>query len=77
MEYAKQLVYDLIAEKEMQAFNRGGRMGGNGGPGRPDDMGQEFPNLGGGEWIEVYIKYFCFEYSERIFIPLYFSNIFE
>uniref|UniRef100_A0A6M2DRD4 Putative k-similarity type rna binding protein n=1 Tax=Xenopsylla cheopis TaxID=163159 RepID=A0A6M2DRD4_XENCH len=55
VEYAKQLVYDLIAEKEMQAFNRGGRMGGNGGPGRPDDMGQEFPNLGGGEWIEVFV----------------------
>lgn len=25
MEYAKQLVYELIAEKEMQMFHRGGR----------------------------------------------------
>lgn len=31
VEYAKQLVYDLIAEKEMQAFNRGGGGGGRGG----------------------------------------------
>lgn len=57
VEFAKQLVYDLIAEKEMQAFNRGGRMGGNGGPGRPDGMGQDFPS-GGGEWIEVILVFF-------------------
>lgn len=38
VEYAKQLVYDLIAEKEMQAYNRGGGGGGGGGRGGRDDQ---------------------------------------
>lgn len=42
VEYAKQLVYDLIAEKEMQNFNRGG-----GGRGRNNQQ-QYDNNFGGG-----------------------------
>nr|CAI5831449.1 unnamed protein product [Callosobruchus analis] len=44
VEYAKQLVYDLIAEKEMKSFNRRG----GGGP-RNDGRGpQDFGDFGGG-----------------------------
>ncbi|VEN42933.1 unnamed protein product [Callosobruchus maculatus] len=44
VEYAKQLVYDLIAEKEMKSFNRRG----GGGP-RSDGRGpQDFGDFGGG-----------------------------
>ncbi|XP_047001451.1 far upstream element-binding protein 1 isoform X2 [Schistocerca americana] len=41
VEYAKQLVYDLIAEKEMQAFSRGGggQRGGQGGNHNYDEYG--------------------------------------
>lgn len=42
VEYAKQLVYDLIAEKEMQNFNRRG-----GGGNRNDDR-QQYNDYGGG-----------------------------
>lgn len=53
VEYAKQLVYDLIAEKEMQAYNsRGGRGGGgrgeDGGGGRGGPMGGGYGGDGGG-----------------------------
>lgn len=41
VEYAKQLVYDLIAEKEMQNYNR------RGGGGRQDDR-QQYNDYGGG-----------------------------
>lgn len=43
VEYAKQLVYDLIAEKEMQAYSRGGRSGGRG-----QDQGRGGPGMGPG-----------------------------
>lgn len=45
VEYAKQLVYELIAEKEMQAFNR---RGGGGGRGGGDRQGGGFNDFGGG-----------------------------
>lgn len=48
VEYAKQLVYDLIAEKEMQAYNRGGGGGGGRGGGRGDDGGRGGQGMGGG-----------------------------
>lgn len=64
VEYAKQLVYDLIAEKEMQAYSRrggrnerndesGGGRGppGMGGPGGYNEYGG--PGGGGGEGVEV------------------------
>lgn len=50
VEYAKQLVYDLIAEKEMQAFNR---RGGGGGGGRPDDR-QQYNDYGSND-VEVLV----------------------
>lgn len=44
VEYAKQLVYDLIAEKEMQAYRGPGGGGGGGGPrggnGGPPNQGK-------------------------------------
>lgn len=52
VEYAKQLVYDLIAEKEMQAFNRRGGGGGGGGGGRQDDR-QQYNNDYGNNEVEV------------------------
>lgn len=70
VEYAKQLVYDLIAEKEMQAFNRGGSggggQGGGGGRDRGDRGGQGFQGGndygnggggggGGGNEVEVLV----------------------
>ncbi|XP_054275298.1 far upstream element-binding protein 3-like isoform X2 [Macrosteles quadrilineatus] len=46
VEHAKALVYELIAEKEMQnAFNRGG---GNGGGGNRGNFGNDFNGGGGG-----------------------------
>nr|XP_023012545.1 far upstream element-binding protein 1-like [Leptinotarsa decemlineata] len=53
VEFAKQLVYDLIAEKEMKNFNRGGR-GRDGGPGgRPQNDFGDFG--GGGDSMEVHV----------------------
>ncbi|KRT81855.1 K Homology domain containing protein, partial [Oryctes borbonicus] len=46
VEYAKQLVYDLIAEKEMQAYNRRG--GGGGGSRNMDDR-QQYDGYGTSE----------------------------
>ncbi|XP_030761086.1 far upstream element-binding protein 3 [Sitophilus oryzae] len=48
IEYAKQLVYDLIAEKEMKSFNNRG--GGGGGRGRNDNRagGDGYSDYGGG-----------------------------
>lgn len=56
VEYAKQLVYDLIAEKEMQAYNRRG--GRNDEPGRGPGLGQGGysdygPPSNNGEGVEV------------------------
>lgn len=53
VEYAKQLVYELIAEKEMQAYNR---RGGGGGPGnnRNQDERQQFNDYGNNE-VEVLV----------------------
>lgn len=49
VEYAKQLVYDLIAEKEMKNFNRRG-----GGGGRSDNRQQDqYNDFGGGSDLEV------------------------
>lgn len=48
VEYAKQLVYDLIAEKEMQAFNRRG----GGGRNQQDDRQQQYNDYGSNE-VEV------------------------
>ncbi|XP_046671926.1 far upstream element-binding protein 1 isoform X2 [Homalodisca vitripennis] len=57
VEHAKALVYELIAEKEMQnAFNRGG---GNGGGANRGNFGNDFngggggPGSGGGDSVEV------------------------
>lgn len=46
VDYAKQLVYELIAEKEMQNYSRRGG-GGGGGGGRQDDR-QQYNDYGGG-----------------------------
>lgn len=50
VEYAKQLVYDLIAEKEMQTYNN--RRGGSGG-GRDDR--QQYNEYGGSNEVEVLV----------------------
>ncbi|XP_056647058.1 far upstream element-binding protein 1 isoform X6 [Diorhabda carinulata] len=50
VEYAKQLVYDLIAEKEMKNFNRGGGRGRQG----PNDGYNDYGS-GGGDSIEVLV----------------------
>nr|CAD7404776.1 unnamed protein product [Timema poppensis] len=63
VEYAKQLVYDLIAEKEMQqAYNRGGGGGGGGPRGAPgggnhnfDEYGGNDGSGGGGDSVEVLV----------------------
>ncbi|KAI4467925.1 kh domain containing rna binding protein [Holotrichia oblita] len=47
VEYAKQLVYDLIAEKEMQAYNRRGGSGGGGN--RNMDERQQYDGYGTSE----------------------------
>ncbi|CAG9837320.1 unnamed protein product [Diabrotica balteata] len=54
VEHAKQLVYDLIAEKEMKSFNRGGPRGRqNQGP---NDGGyNDYGGGGGGEQMEVLV----------------------
>ncbi|XP_072390399.1 far upstream element-binding protein 1 isoform X3 [Diabrotica undecimpunctata] len=54
VEHAKQLVYDLIAEKEMKGFNRGGPRGRqNQGP---NDGGyNDYGGGGGGEQMEVLV----------------------
>ncbi|KAK4884682.1 hypothetical protein RN001_000953 [Aquatica leii] len=60
VEYAKQLVYDLIAEKEMQAYNRrGGGGGGSGGSGvsnnnRNQEDRQQYNDYGNNE-VEVLV----------------------
>ncbi|XP_046385653.1 far upstream element-binding protein 2 isoform X2 [Ischnura elegans] len=57
VEYAKQLVYDLIAEKEMQAYNHDGqnRGSGQGGPGGYNEYGGGGGGggVGGGDSVEV------------------------
>ncbi|XP_049818371.1 far upstream element-binding protein 3 isoform X3 [Aethina tumida] len=63
VEYAKQLVYDLIAEKEMQNYNRRGGSGGGGGgrgsdrgpggPGGPDQYNDYGGGPGGGNGGEL------------------------
>ncbi|XP_022912976.2 far upstream element-binding protein 1 isoform X2 [Onthophagus taurus] len=59
VEYAKQLVYDLIAEKEMQAYNRrggGGGGGGNGGMNRGGGMeDRQYDQYGGNSEAEVLV----------------------
>lgn len=62
VEFAKQLVYDLIAEKEMQGFNRGGRGNRNPQDERPGGFNESFgPGAGGGgNDVEVIAIFFIF-----------------
>ncbi|XP_044747360.1 far upstream element-binding protein 1 isoform X2 [Coccinella septempunctata] len=53
VEYAKQLIYDLIAEKEMQSFRGGGRR--NNDDGNYNDGGYGGPRGGGGQGFEVLV----------------------
>ncbi|KAF5269826.1 hypothetical protein FQR65_LT05872 [Abscondita terminalis] len=54
VEYAKQLVYDLIAEKEMQAYNRRGGGSGGSNNSRNQDDRQQYNDYGNNE-VEVLV----------------------
>ncbi|KAL3288460.1 hypothetical protein HHI36_002905 [Cryptolaemus montrouzieri] len=55
VEFAKQLVYDLIAEKEMQNYNRGPGGRRNNDDGNYNDGGYGGPRGGGGNGFEVLV----------------------
>lgn len=77
IEHAKQLVYDLIAEKEMKSFNR------RGGPrhdNRQDQYNEFGGNGGGGNELEVSVFVFCqmkwgFILKVNIYMYIFHGNV--
>lgn len=66
VEYAKQLVYELIAEKEMQMFHRGGRNTERPGNYSNDSGFNHGPANSDGVEVNNYFYYFTSECKHRL-----------
>lgn len=65
VEYAKQLVYELIAEKEIQMFHRGGRGGGTERPGNYSNDSGFNHGPANSDGVEVDNNFYYYVTNER------------